>query len=59
VTLPSGVTFHNPMRVVANNDGSELIFTHYRQPDVSGQHFAEDGQVVQSDLNRLKEILES
>jgi hypothetical protein len=35
VTLPSGVKVYNPMRVFPNNDGSELVFTLYRWPDVS------------------------
>jgi len=46
VTLPSGVKFYNPMRVFPNNDGSELIFTLYRQPDMSDQMFAEDADAV-------------
>jgi hypothetical protein len=35
VTLSSGAKFYNPMRVFPNNDGSELVFTVYRRPDVS------------------------
>jgi len=42
VTLPSGVKIYNPMRVFPNNDGSELVFTLYRRPDVSDQEFAQD-----------------
>jgi hypothetical protein len=30
------------MRVFPSNDGSELVFTLYRRPDVSDQEFAED-----------------
>src|SRR5204863_210017 len=29
VTLSSGAIFHNPMRVIKNNEGSEIIFTLY------------------------------
>src|SRR5262245_6099050 len=32
VTLPSGETFYNPMRVVSNGNSSELIFTLYQRP---------------------------
>jgi hypothetical protein len=32
VTLPSGLTVYNPMRVFPNNDGSEVVFTLYRRP---------------------------
>jgi hypothetical protein len=35
VTLETGVTFYNPMRVQPNGDGSEVVFTPYRQPGTS------------------------
>jgi hypothetical protein len=50
VTLPSGVTVTNPMRVFSNNNGSELVFTLYRRPDVSARDFAEDAKSVEKDL---------
>jgi hypothetical protein len=59
VTLPSGAKFYNPMRVFPNNDGSELIFTLYRQPDMSDQMFAEDADAVTKDLRKLKTLLEN
>lgn len=59
VTLPSGTTFYNPMRVFPNRDGSELVFTLYRQPDASDEEFAEDMQAIENDLNILKAILET
>ena len=58
VTLPSGVTVYNPMRVFPNGDGSEVVFTVYRRPGMSGQQFAEDAQAVASDLHQLKRLLE-
>jgi hypothetical protein len=58
VTLPSGVKVHNPLRVFPNNDGSELVFTLYRRPDVSDQEFAEDAKAVEKDLAKLKTLLE-
>jgi hypothetical protein len=58
VTLPSGVKFYNPMRVFPNNDGSELVFTVYRWPEVSDQDFAEDAKSVETDLAKLKILLE-
>jgi hypothetical protein len=58
VTLSSGVKVHNPMRVFPNNDGSELVFTLYRRPDVSDQEFAEDAKSVEKDLAKLKTLLE-
>jgi hypothetical protein len=58
VTLPSGIKVYNPMRVFSNNDGSELVFTLYRRPEVSDQEFAEDAKSVEKDLARLKTLLE-
>jgi polyketide cyclase/dehydrase/lipid transport protein len=58
VTLPSGVKVHNPMRVVPNNDGSELVFSLYRRPNMSDQEFAEDAKSVEKDLAKLKTLLE-
>jgi hypothetical protein len=46
------------MRVFPNNDGSELVFTLYRRPDVSNQEFAEDSTAVEKDLAKLKTLLE-
>jgi sensor domain CHASE-containing protein len=47
------------MRVFPNNDGSELIFTLYRQPDMSDQMFTEDAEAVSRDLEKLKTLLEN
>ena len=58
VTLSSGAKFYNPMRVFPNNDGSELVFTIYRRPDVSDQEFAADAAAVEEDLAKLKTLLE-
>jgi hypothetical protein len=58
VTLPSGVTIYNPMRVFPNNDGSELVFTLYRRPDMSDRMVEEDARMVERDLTRLKSLLE-
>ncbi|HUC99413.1 MAG TPA: hypothetical protein VMR88_13085 [Candidatus Polarisedimenticolaceae bacterium] len=58
VTLASGIKFYNPMRILQNNDGSEVIFTLYRQAGVSDQQFADDAESVQRDLNKLKTLLE-
>lgn len=58
VTLESGVTVHNPMRVVPNGEGSEFIFTLIRQPGMSEEQFAEDREAVEKDLRTLKVLLE-
>jgi uncharacterized protein YndB with AHSA1/START domain len=58
VTLESGVTIHNPMRVVANGEGSEFVFTLIRQPGMSDGQFAKDKAAVENDLKTLKDLLE-
>lgn len=58
VTLENNQTFHNPFRVLKNGDGSEVVFTLYRQPDMSEDDFLRDAQMVESDLLTLKSILE-
>lgn len=59
VTLESGVSVHNPMRVVARDGGrSEVIFTLFRRPDVSDAEFEADAGAVEKDLHALKELLE-
>ena len=59
VTLESGVTIHNPMRVVPHGDGSEFVFTLIRQPGMSDARFIEDKAAVENDLRTLKDVLES
>lgn len=58
VELESGVTVHNPMRVVPNGNGSEFIFTLIRQPGMSDEQFATDRSAVDADLKTLKNLLE-
>lgn len=48
-----------PMRVIANGDAAELIFTLFRQPGVSDEKFAEDEAWVLRDLANLKSLLET
>lgn len=58
VTLDSGVTVHNPMRVVPNGDGSEFVFTLIRRPEMNDAQFAADQAAVERDLKTLKDLLE-
>jgi hypothetical protein len=58
VTLPSGETVHNPMRVIADGDGCEVVFTLRRQPEMTDADFARDANLVVADLRALKRILE-
>lgn len=57
VTLPDGKTFHNPMRVLKNDGGSEVVFTLYRLPGVSDGAYEEDAATIVRDLERLATVL--
>lgn len=58
VTLPSGEVVYNPMRVVKNSSGSEVVFTLFRMPKMTDEAFHKDAELVQKDLQKLKSILE-
>jgi uncharacterized protein YndB with AHSA1/START domain len=58
VEVATGITLHNPIRVVPNGSGSELTFTVFRRPELSPQEFAEDAGAVERDLRKLKTLLE-
>ncbi|WP_271396276.1 SRPBCC family protein [Neomicrococcus lactis] len=58
VILPDGTTGHNPLRVLANGTGSEVIFTLYRLPGTSDADLERDADMVREDLARLKQLLE-
>jgi hypothetical protein len=58
VTPSPGVDIYNPMRVVPNGSGSEVIFTLFQLPDTPDELFAQDAAMVERDLNTLKVVLE-
>ncbi|CAL9290738.1 SRPBCC family protein [Streptomyces olindensis] len=58
VTLPSGQTVHNPMRVLADGSGCEVVFTLRRQPWMSDEEFRRDAEAVSADLAALKRLME-
>jgi hypothetical protein len=59
VTLPSGEAFYNPMRVVPDGNGCEVVFTLRRQVGMSDDDFERDAAAVRADLATLKHVLES
>lgn len=59
VALPSGASFHNPMRVVPNGEGSEVLFTLFRHPPMTQAEFDRDAQTVLGDLQTLKAAVEA
>jgi len=58
IVLASGIKVYNPMRVIANGEGSEVFFTLIRQPEMSDEKFAQDAKWVEKDLGILKGLLE-
>jgi hypothetical protein len=59
VTLPSGEAFYNPMRVVPDGTGCEVVFTLRREAGMSDADFERDAALVGADLATLKHVLES
>lgn len=60
VSLPSGETVYNPMRVIADDaDGCEVVFTVRRRPGMTEADFEHDADTVAGDLARLKRVLEA
>jgi hypothetical protein len=59
VTLPNGTTVHNPMRVMPNGAGSTVSFTLFQLVGVTTEQLEKDAQMVEADLQRLKQVLEA
>ena len=58
VTLPSGTTVTNPVRVLAHPEGAEIVFT-IRQLELTDDEFDRDTRMVEEDLDRLARLLTS
>lgn len=54
-----GRTIYIPMRVISNGGDSEVLFTVFRQPGMTDEAYAADITVVETDLARLKSLLDS
>ena len=59
VTLASGVTIYNSMRVSANGSGSELMMIVLQTPPATSEQFAQDVQAVRDDFARIKKVVEA
>ena len=58
VSLPDDGSVLNPLRVLPNGDGSEVVFTLFHREGVSVEDFEADAAAVEKDLATLKELLE-
>lgn len=55
----NGAPMPNPMRLLANGEGCELVFTLYRRSGVTEEDYERDAAWVARDLAGLKALLES
>jgi catechol 2,3-dioxygenase-like lactoylglutathione lyase family enzyme len=58
VVLESGAVVHNPLRVLPNGQRSEVVFSLFRQPNMTDEKFSEDAQWVEKDLKILRDLME-
>jgi hypothetical protein len=58
VTDDQGLDVLNPMRVIGNGEGSEVLFTLFHPAGETDDDFQRDLGLVQSDLLTLKRLLE-
>lgn len=58
VDIAPDVVVHVVLRVVPNQDGSEVMITTFRQPGMSDQEWADDVAAAVHDQAQLKAILE-
>jgi hypothetical protein len=58
VTTPDGTTTSNPLRVVAHPEGAEVVFS-VRQLALTDDELERDADLVQADLDRLRDLLET
>jgi hypothetical protein len=59
VTLPSGERVYNPLRVIPDGEGCEVVFTVRRRPIMSTDEFDRDVTAVAANLETLKHVLEA
>lgn len=59
VTLAPDLQVFVPMRVVPNEEGSEVLFTLFRPPAMTEFRLQQDVALVNADLQRLKALLEA
>jgi hypothetical protein len=53
VVFPDGSVTRNPVRVLPNDGGSEVVFTLFQRTGMSDADFEADARQVQEDLDRL------
>jgi hypothetical protein len=56
VVFPDGSVTRNPVRVLPNDEGSEVVFTLFQRTGMSDADFEADARQVQKDLDRLASL---
>jgi len=59
VVLPTGESVTNPLRVLPDGAGSEVVFTLRRRPGMSEEEWTADIAAVTADLESLRRALET
>ena len=59
VTLPDGTVVTNPLRVLADGEASDVVFSVRRRPEVSADDYERDVAAIETDLATLKRVLEA
>jgi hypothetical protein len=59
VTLPSGETVYNPLRVIPDGEGCEVVFTLRQRAGMTDEEFQLDANAVAQDLATLRSLLEA
>ena len=59
VTLPGGESVDNPLRVIANGEGCDVVFTVRRRDGMSEADLEADAAAVAADLETLRALCES
>jgi len=59
VVLPDGTVSTNPLRVLSDGAGSEVVFTLRRRPGMTDEEWAADTEAIRADLGTLKTVLEA
>ncbi|MET7772459.1 SRPBCC family protein [Nocardia sp. NPDC005366] len=59
VRFPDGLILDIPLRAIANGEGTTVVLTLFRRPEVDDEHFAADAEWVRRDLDALRSLLEN
>jgi hypothetical protein len=58
VDLPDGTSVYNPLRVLPDGDGCEVVFTLRRPEGMGAEDYERDAAAVERDLTTLKRLVE-